>query len=268
MNTYVGDITNIKDTCIYLNKKICELIKQINKKCNYKDVKDEHYNITCELSNIEYKNLYCFYSKKISLKQFKKNKKNIKKIYKKYNYSCSLFINKFIDDNDKYLIYLKENSKRTNRSFRNFTKRVIIEKKEVIISLYNIYNAIDLEKDICNKEKIYYEFIKKIRIHERRFKRYFENQIKNNLKNKNYLINTLIDNNITLRSLSKFQQKINDTNIIEIYIELKKNKLGINDLLAIELFSSDYESKYALQKEDLSNIFSVFIKFISSIPYW
>ena len=262
MNTYVSDITNIRDSCVDLNNKICKLINKINIKCDYQDVKNDHYIITCKLSNIEYKNLYDFYSQKISLKQFQQNKKNIKKAYNKYNYSCKLLINNFFVNNDKYLIYLNEILKKSknsiNKFFKNFKKIIIIENKKVIISLYNIYNAIDSEKNICNKEKIYYEFIKKIRVHERRFKHYFENQIKNNLKNKNYLINVAIENNINLRSLNKFQQKINDTNIIKTYIEFKKNKLGINNLLPIELFSSNYESKYVLQKEDLSNIFSVF----------
>lgn len=262
MNTFICDITNIKDSCVYLNKKICELIKQINKKCDYKDVKNDHYNITCKLSNIVYKNLYDFYSKKISLKQFRKNKKIIKKIYNKYNYSCNLLINNFFVNNDKYLIYLNENLKKPkkaiNKFLENFKEKIIIEDNEVIISLYNIYNIIDSQKDICNKKQIYYEFIKKIRIHERRFKRYFENQIKSNLKNKNYISNIAIDNNINLISLSKFQQKINDINIIEKYIELKKSKLSVNDLLPIELFSSNCESKFILQKDDLINIFSAF----------
>ena len=135
---------------------------------------------------------------------------------------------------------------------------MIIENKEVIISLYNIYNAIDSEKNICNKEKIYYEFIKKIKLHEKKFKYYFENQIKKNMKNKNYFIDTITNNNINLNCLIKFQQKFNDSNVFEKYIKYKKNKLGIPNLLPIELFSSNYESKYILTRKDFNNIFSIF----------
>lgn len=260
MNAYRSDITNIKDSCIFLNKKIYELINQIKRKCNYKDIKDSHYDITCKLSSIEYKNLYDFYSKNISLRHFKQNKKSIKKVYKKYNYSCKLFINKFYDNNDKYLTYINEKSKKstneTNNFLKNFTKKIIVENKKVTISLYNIYNVIDSEKNVRNKTKIYCEFIKKIRIHERQFKHYFEKQIKKNLENKNYFIDTV--NNINLSCLIKFQQKFNDSGIIEKYIDYKKNKLGIYDLHPIELFSSDYESKYNLNEEDFNNIFSMF----------
>lgn len=262
MNAYRSNITNIKDSCIYLNKKIYKLIKQIKRKCNYKDIKNSHYDITCKLSGIKYKNLYNFYSKNISLRQFKQNKKSIKKVYKKYNYSCKLLINKFYDNNDKYLIYLNEKLKKstneTNNFFENFTKKNIIENKKLTVSLYNIYNVIDLEKDIRNKTKIYCEFIKKIKIHERQFKRYFEKQIKKDLENKNYSIDTLNSNNINLNCLIKFQQKLNDSGIIEKYIDYKKSKLDIYDLHPIELFSSDYESKHKFNEEDFNNIFSVF----------
>lgn len=122
------DTIILKSSWLEINHLYLKFLKLINE--DKEKAIDIHQSITEKYSHLQFTNALEFYSKKISICKYKKNKKTIKTFESKYNYSCSLIVKKITDNSykQKYLQYINTiyTSKKDNAEY---------------IDYYNSFNA-------------------------------------------------------------------------------------------------------------------------------
>lgn len=258
---------DIEKIICQLDEKNNNLLKLIN--TNVRDALKIFEEITYTLSNVNYENIHNYYSKLISKEQFKRNQQYIKSFIYCYNQSTKIVVNKIKNNNisihNKFLIYLVENYKKINSDSNDefYSKFHIVffnGIKKTTISFSNIYSFLDSEYNYKKRRKMYYGFINKIKNNELIFKENIESIIKNNLKQKEYLLNICNYNNINLNVFKKLEKTIKNSKILLKYFLLKKEYFNKKSILPIELFSSPYKYKFDFNLEDVEKAFAIYGK--------